>query len=169
VTQRPSRATRFFETIILRPLSIVFLALAGASLLKTAWVLGIGMAICWFLVGVIGQSLPHRKAQAFPELAGGSTSAPHDRVLSHEESFALAKAVMRAGAVVGFAAFALAWEGGLRWYGVLLCGFGGYFVMAMVGALLPSLVLERGPTEPERRGADSRHPFARSSRLGTRR
>jgi hypothetical protein len=150
VTQRPSRPTRLFETIILRPLSIVFLALAGVSLLKTAWVLGIAMAICWLLVGAIGQSLPHRKTQAFSELAGGSTSPPHDQVLSNEESFALAKAVMRAGAVVGFAALALAWEGGLRWYLVLICGFGGYFVMVMVGALLPALLGARKVTDGAR-------------------
>lgn len=150
MTQRPSRPTRFFETIILRPLSIVFLALAVASLLKTAWVLGIAMAICWFLIGAIGQSLPHRKAQPFSELAGGSTSPSHDQVLSDEESFVLAKAVMRVGAVVGFAALALAWGGGLRWYWVLICGFGGYFVMTMVGALLPALLGARKVTDEAR-------------------
>ena len=138
--QRPSRRVRLFEVIILRPFSIGFLIAAVICFLIRAWVDGIAMTMCWFFVGAIGQALPHRKSQTVSELAIGSTPPPVDEKLSHEDAFALGKATLRIGVVIGVAAFVLAWEGGLRWYWVLMWGIGSYFVTAMMGAFLPTLL-----------------------------
>jgi hypothetical protein len=48
------------------------------------------MAFCWFLVGAIGQRLPHWKSQSFSELARDATAEWNDR-LTQPESLAVAK------------------------------------------------------------------------------
>jgi hypothetical protein len=131
-----------FEVLILRPLNIGFLILAVISLLKAAWIVGIAMAICWFFIGLTGQALPHRRPETFSELVSGSTPPSHD-ALSHEESFGLAKATIRAGAVVGFAAFVLGWKSGMRWYWLLLCVLASYAVTFAIGATVPILIGRR--------------------------
>jgi hypothetical protein len=136
VKERPAKAQRRFEVLILRPLSIAFPVAAVVCLMKTAWVLAAAMLACWLIVGVIGQSLPHRKQDTFSELAGGSPLPAHDEVLSHGEAYALAKAIMGTAVVVAFVALLIAWKMGLRWYWVLLATFGTYVGAALFAGLL---------------------------------
>jgi hypothetical protein len=135
--QRPSRTVRLFEVIILRPCSVGFLIAAVICFLLRAWVDGVAMTVCWFFVGAIGQALPHRKPQTVSELAIGSAPPPVEE-LSHEDAFALGKATLRVGVVIGVAAFILAWKSGLRWYWVLVWAIGSYFVTVMIGTFLPN-------------------------------
>jgi len=147
VKRRPATALRRFEVLILRPLNLVFLAAAVVCLLKAAWVLAVAMFVCCFFVGVIGQSLPHRKQETISELASGGTLPAHDEGLSHEDAFVLAKTIQRTALLVGFAASLIAWKTGLRWYWILLVAFSTYFVVGLLAAIL-------GATNPPARRAN---------------
>ncbi len=140
---QPHRVIELFELIILRPLSVVFIALAVVALLKAAWIVGIAMTACWFLVGAIGGTLPHRKRETFSELTQGITLEPHDGPLPDRDGFALGRAVLTTAAVVGLAASVLAWRSGLRWYWVLACGIAGYFVTGIAGGFIPPALARR--------------------------
>ena len=54
----------------------------------------------------------------------------------NEHAFAAASAVQRIAVLVGLVAVVIAWKFGLRWYWIALCGFGGYFVVGLIGAAL---------------------------------
>ena len=134
--EQPARAIRRFEVLMLRPLNVVLPVAAGVCLVKTAWILALVMAVGWFAVGAIGQSLPHRKKETFSELTSGKTLPANDGELSYDDAFALAKAIQRLAFLIGLVGLALGWKIGLRWYWALLLAFGSYFVVGLFAALL---------------------------------
>lgn len=105
-------------------------------MVKTAWILTLVMAVGWFAVGAIGQSLPHRKKETFSELTSGKTLPANDDELSDDDAFALAKAIQRLAILIGLVGLAIGWKIGLRWYWALLLAFGSYFVVGLFAALL---------------------------------
>lgn len=135
--EQPARAIRRFEVLILQPLSIAFPFAAGACLVKTAWTLAVVMVVCWFVVGAIGQSLPHHKEQTFSGLASGKTLPAQDQKLSPDDSYALARAAMQTAALLGTVAFFIAWKNGLRgWWVFLIVPGTTYFAVVILAALL---------------------------------
>jgi len=56
--------------------------------------------------------------------------------LSHDDAYALAKAVMRTAILVGFVAFVVGWKMGLHWYWFFLLAFSGYAFVVLFAALL---------------------------------
>jgi hypothetical protein len=105
---------RAFENGILRVLSVAFPVAALVYLMHRLWLVALAMAICWFLVGAIGQGLHHRKLQSFSELASGSTPDPHSDILSNDDAFAVTKATIKISMVMGIAALAVTWSE--HWY-----------------------------------------------------
>ena len=145
MSERPAIPMRRFEVLMLRPLNVVLPVAAGVCLVKTAWILAVVMAVGCFAVGAIGQSLPHRKKQTFSELASGKTLPASDGELSDDDSFALAKAILRLAFLIGLVALPVGWKIGLRWYWILLLAFGSYAVVGLLSALLAA----RGPAKPQ--------------------
>lgn len=133
--ERPAGAIRRFEVVMLRPLNLVLPVAVVVCLLKTAWVLAVIMAGTWFAVGAIGQSLPHRKKETVSELANRRTLPADEGRLSHDDAYAMAKAIQRLTFVVGLGALAIGWKIGLRWYWTLLLAFGSCFVVGFLSAL----------------------------------
>jgi hypothetical protein len=133
---QPSVPIRRFELLILRPLGIAYLVAIIVCLVKTAWILSVVMLVCQILTGVIGQSLPHRKGQTFSELASGKTLPTKDGEISHDDFFALAKAIISLAFIIGLSGFAIGWTIGLHWYWILLLAFGSYIIFALFAALL---------------------------------
>jgi chromate transport protein ChrA len=136
--EQPARAIRRFEVLILRPLNIAFLVALIVCIVKTAWTLAVVIFVCSFLIGIIGQSLPHRKKQTFSELANGKTLPASDGELSDDDAFALGKAIQRLSFLIGLAGLTIGWKIGLHWYWALLLAFGSYFVVGLFAALLAS-------------------------------
>src|ERR1700678_135084 len=98
--QQPAKAIRRFELLILRPLSIALPVAVIVCLIKTAWILAVVMIACWFVVGAIGQSLPHRKNETFSELTSGEALPVQDEGPSPNDSYAIARASIQIAAVL---------------------------------------------------------------------
>lgn len=78
-------AVRRFE-MFLRTLSLSFLLFAVLFFWHRAWLVGFSMVVFWFLVGAVGQALPHRKHQTVKELASGIRPTIEDGELSNDDS-----------------------------------------------------------------------------------
>ena len=137
--EQPVRAIRRFEVLILRPLGIVLPVVVVVCLIKTAWILTVVMIVCWFVVGAIGQSLPHRKKETFSELASGKALPVQDETLSPNDSHALAGTSMQIAAVLAVLAVSIAWRNGLRGWLVFLVLPWATFVVVVVFAALVSV------------------------------
>jgi hypothetical protein len=135
--EQPARAIRRFEVLILRPLSIALPVAVVVCLVKTAWVLAVVMVVCWFVVGAIGQSLPHRRKETFSELASGEVLPLQDERLSSSDSRALARASMQTGALLAIVAVLIAWKNGLHgWLIYLVLPWATFVVVVVVAALI---------------------------------
>jgi hypothetical protein len=60
-----------FELLILRPLDVCLIVGAVISLFHREWVFGSFLLIVGFLIGAIGQGLPHHRQETAKELAEG--------------------------------------------------------------------------------------------------
>jgi hypothetical protein len=60
-----------FEVLILRPLDVCLIVAAVISLFHKEWIFGLFLFIVGFLIGAIGQGLPHHRHQTAKELAEG--------------------------------------------------------------------------------------------------
>jgi hypothetical protein len=128
-------AVRRFE-IFLRTLSLSFPLLAGLFFWRRAWLVGLSMIMFWFLVGSVGQALPHRKQQMVKELASGIPPSIDDGQMSNEISFSLAKGIYGTATIVGSAAAVIAWHEGYRWYGIVSIAMSSYCISFVVPSLL---------------------------------
>jgi hypothetical protein len=125
--------------MFLRTLSLSFLLFAVFFFWHCAWLVGFSMVVFWFLVGAVGQALPHRKHQTVKELANGIRPTIEDGELSNDDSFGLAKAMQRGAMIVGCAVIVITWHEHYRWYGIILVAIGAYCLSFVV----PSVLLYR--------------------------
>jgi hypothetical protein len=58
-----------FEVLILRPLDVCLIIAAVISLFHKEWIFGLFLLIVGFLIGAIGQGLPHHRHETAKELA----------------------------------------------------------------------------------------------------
>jgi hypothetical protein len=130
----PHTVVRAFERLVLFPLDICVLAAGVIFLVEKAWLFGTLLLLIALFVGMVGQSLPHRKKQTNRELYSQKVGERFGNI-THEESMGLAKAVMLTGFLVGIVGAGAALHRDLSWYWVLGYFVGSWVVFPMVSIL----------------------------------
>ena len=111
-----------YERLILRPLDFLYYALALYFFWHRAWLFGAGIILLSFVIGAIGQGLPHRKHETPAEMAEGLQpfAGEFEGDISLGEASGVGKAVFLTSLLITFTGFIVAWHQGLRWYWLLL-------------------------------------------------
>ena len=139
---------RRFELFFLKPLSALLPVLAGFYFFQRAWVAGIVTLALWFVVGAIGQALPHRKQQSIAELSKAAAATFHGGDILHDEALVLGRAVSRTAYTVMALVILITWHQGVRWYWIILAALG-----ARVLFVIAPLFLYRKPRDESFRTA----------------
>ncbi|SRR6266404_2878177 len=99
-----------FELLILRPLDVCLIVGAVISLFHKEWIFGLFLLVVGFVIGAIGQGLPHHRQDTAKELAEGRPApsdvfrdAPEGQPsgrLDPDEGHAMASASIKTSAVL---------------------------------------------------------------------
>jgi hypothetical protein len=135
-----------FERWILRPLHVATLALMLWFVFHRHWVSAVLFLIATFLVGAIGQGLPHRKKQTFKELSSGERIEGESGELSLGDSHALARALLKVNFLLFFLLVALAWSEHIPVFRAFVA-ISVTFVSFPILAMLVSMVGSRSATK----------------------
>jgi membrane protein implicated in regulation of membrane protease activity len=120
----PHIVVRTFERLVLFPLDLCILLAGVTFLVEKAWLFGAFLLLMSLLLGMVGQSLPHRTKQSARQLYSQNVGERFGDI-THDESMGLAKAVMLAGFLVSIVAAGTALHRELPWYWMV-----GYFAGA---------------------------------------
>jgi len=128
-----SRYLAKFDWYVLKPIWVLFIVLAGLYCFRQEWLIGVALIVMNFLVGMVAAGVHRGKTVA--ELAAGYPTrddalAGDPGELSHEESFVVAKALLRLGWILGIAAVMLAIHHGIKFYFAIPVGL----LVAWLGA-----------------------------------
>jgi hypothetical protein len=135
------------EVVILKPLSILYVCAALFFLFNRSWLVAVWMIVASFVIGVIGASLHPSKTTA--ELSRGTITpdwAAPSPVLSHSESFELAKLICWLVTIGGITGIVLSRHYGYNWLASVGIGAAASVLMA-IGCILVVLVKRRPSVE----------------------
>jgi membrane protein implicated in regulation of membrane protease activity len=130
----PHIVIRAFERLVLFPLDLCVLVGGVIFLIGKAWLFGAFLLLMSLLLGMVGQSLPHRKEQTAQQLYSENVGERFGDI-NHEESKGLAKAVMLSGFLVSVIAAGAALHRELPWYWIVGY-FAGAWAVFPLGAIL---------------------------------
>jgi hypothetical protein len=146
------RWVKRFELLVLRPLDLGLIIAALVSLYRREWVFGCFLFVAGFLVGAVGQGLPHHRRQTPKELRRGfppareilADSPDHSSIeeLPPEEGYQLALASIKMAFIAALVVAVSLLHLGFRWYvtalaaGLVLFGFAPFCFLVVAGAAL---------------------------------
>jgi hypothetical protein len=130
----PHIVVRAFERLVLFPLDLCVLVAGVIFLIEKAWLFGAFLLLMSLLLGMVGQSLPHKKKQTAQQLYSQNVGERFGDI-TREESMGLARAVMLSGFFVSLIAAATALHRELPWYWVVGYFAGGWAVFPL-GSIL---------------------------------
>jgi hypothetical protein len=139
-----SRYLAKYDWYVLKPIWILLIVLACVYCFLQEWFMGLTLIAMAFLVAMVAASV-HRGKTAAELAAGyptrGDALAGDSGELSHEDSFTVAKAQLRLGAILGITAVILAAHHGMKIYfaiplGLLMAWVGFTGIMIVFGLLV---------------------------------
>jgi hypothetical protein len=138
-------AERRWQTFVLVPLNVVFVAGIAVSAWNGRWLLAGGFVFLVLYIGTVGARLTVHRGKGFEELSQGITPELPEILKSETdlaigESRILVETMVRTLYAVILAAIVLCFAIGMRWYWSLLVAILVWFIGQPVGALGVALV-----------------------------
>lgn len=114
----PKNLRVIFDQFVLKPIWLLFLAIAIYYFTQKEWLIGSLMLPMVFFIGMIAAAL--HKEKSFPELSGGYPTRTDvyspDQMSEWDANRAVGIAYMRLGFLISVASLILCFHYGLRWY-----------------------------------------------------